>query len=167
VSPKLIPIVDIEVRLIQDASQRTDRDLMLSWNNRGIHKRSRSANELDVAAFLTELPKACELETTLDLAKRLRLKPPQPQPRLPALLTAASRPAPRNAAREPPSSSPALRPRSRPDSRRRLQDTAPRTNRLHARLSLRTVASCSYFHTLQPHPPLRFHFEPRQRAASC
>jgi hypothetical protein len=54
--------------------------MFLRYDNR-VDELSGTPYKLDVAAPLTSFDEACRLKTALDLAKRLRPKPPQPQPR--------------------------------------------------------------------------------------
>ena len=49
---KSFPLVRINVRLIEDASNRANRNLMLLRHDRRIHSHARTADKLDVASSL-------------------------------------------------------------------------------------------------------------------
>jgi len=80
-SGQLVPLVRVDVSLIQDTSESTHRNLGSLGDYRGVDDFSRPADEFDVAALLTRLNKSRRLKPALDFAEGLRLKPPQPRPR--------------------------------------------------------------------------------------
>jgi hypothetical protein len=144
-----IPLFKIEVRLVQNASQRANRDLRLPRHNRRVDDLSAGAGELHMAALLRDFSKSRGLKPAFDLAKWRRVKPPQLQPR-PAGSSEALLPAgPRSIDREPHADSRAHRLPSRPGWLRRPPGIARRTNRPLSRRLLQTGASCTHCPTNQ------------------
>jgi len=69
------------VRLVEDAAQGPDGDLVLLGNDHRVDGVFEAADELYVAALLTFFDEADRLEPSLDFPERLRAKPRQPLPR--------------------------------------------------------------------------------------
>jgi hypothetical protein len=131
--------------LTQYTAECTNWDFGLLWNDDGIDNTAGGSNELDVTTLLARFNEADRLKATLDLAKRLRLKPPQPRPRLCALVGRASRAAAQSAALMPPLGWQELRLQFHLGSQYQPPSIGRRTNLLHAKQSRRRVAS--YVHS--------------------
>ena len=82
---QLVPGLRVDMRLVQNTPQRSDRDFMVTRHNGSIDVAVRLPCEFNVTSFLADLSETRRLKTTLDLAESQRLKPPQPQPRSDAL----------------------------------------------------------------------------------
>lgn len=82
VSAKPIPIIRMDVSLAEYTSQGSNRDFVFLWHDGGVDDIARPTNEFDMTACLAGFNETCGLKAALDLAERLRLKPPQPRPRL-------------------------------------------------------------------------------------
>jgi hypothetical protein len=76
-----LPLVEIDMRLAQDAAQGADWDFVPSRDDGYIGRRARAPNKLDVTAFLGGFDKASRFQSPLNFAEWERPKPPQPQPR--------------------------------------------------------------------------------------
>ena len=77
----MFPLLKIEMRLIENASQCSHRDFGLLRNNRGVSNRFGAADELDVTALLRTLRKTSGFQSALHFAVGQGLKPRQPLPR--------------------------------------------------------------------------------------
>lgn len=80
-SAQLVPMIGINVRLVEDAAQSAHRDFALLRHNRRVDGFVQPPDELHVAALLAGFNEACRLKPALDLTEGLGLKPPQPRPR--------------------------------------------------------------------------------------
>jgi hypothetical protein len=79
-SSELIPLLRIDVSLIENTAQRSDWNFGFSRHNHSVDETAARSHKLHVASSLANLHEACGLKTPLDLAKGLRLKPTQPLP---------------------------------------------------------------------------------------
>lgn len=80
-SCEFFPLFRIDVRLVENAAQSSDRDFPLFGNDRGVDDFALVPNEFDMAALLAGFDKARAFEAALNLAVREGLKPPQFRPR--------------------------------------------------------------------------------------
>lgn len=78
---KRVPIIRLDVRLAQDAAQRSHRNFLFTRNDGYIGRVLAPADKLDVAAFLRSFDEADCLQAPFHLVEWKRLKPPQPLPR--------------------------------------------------------------------------------------
>jgi hypothetical protein len=67
--------------LAQNTAKGAYWDFRFSWHDHGIDNFIEATNKSDVTSFLGGFVEADRFKVALDLAKGLRLKPPQPQPR--------------------------------------------------------------------------------------
>lgn len=75
--------------LTEDTAERANGNLGLLRDDGSVDNTAGESNELDVTTFLARFHKASRLKPALDLAKRQRLKPPQPRPQLCGLVALA------------------------------------------------------------------------------
>lgn len=150
------PILRVDMGLVENASQRADRDLVLPRHDRCIYRLSRTSNELHVAALLSGLHEAKRFQPPLDLAEGLRLKPSQPRPRSSAALEVEWPGAARSGAPAPLSGWRAPPPASRLGWRYRFRDIGKRTSFPRATPARKTTASSTRFcHTHRASPTAR------------
>ena len=128
-----VPLGKIDVGLIQDAAQGSDRNFVLPRHDGRVDGIAESPHELDVAALLAGFDKSRRLKTPLDFTERLRTKPRQPQPLPCEPWEYASLAALQSKVPTLPSSCPAPRLRSRLGWRHRLPDTERHTTLLRTK----------------------------------
>ncbi len=80
-SAQLIPIIWMNVSLIQDATQGANWDFAFPGHNGGVHGLAKPPHKLDVTALLASFDEPRGLKPAFNLAKWQGTKPPQPQPR--------------------------------------------------------------------------------------
>lgn len=67
---ELFPLVEADVRLVQNTAQRTDWDLLFSRNDCCIRPGIADSREFHVTAFLAHFPEPRGFKAALDLSKR-------------------------------------------------------------------------------------------------
>jgi hypothetical protein len=127
--------------LVQNAAKGTNGNFGFPRHDGSVDGLLKSPYEFDVTAFLAGFDEAHSLKPAPDLAERLRLKPPQPQPRRYEAAGDAWREAVRSEAPVLPSSSRAPLLRFHLGLRRRAQDIERHTIFLRAKPSPQMAAS--------------------------
>jgi hypothetical protein len=148
------------------------RDFAFVRHDHRIRNIDQTANELHVAALLTRFNETCPLQSTLDFAEGLRLKPPQPRPQPSGRLKVAWPWEARNATQVPLLGSTTLPLPSRPGWPHPLPGTETHTSVPRAKRSRQMDVSCiPLFHSTGrsadcPQSPTTAVFHPQRLDAS-